>query len=132
VDDLIAFIVARLDEDEEDAREAMDDLDGNWSYVDTPGGNHKVTDSLGYSVNEHYDVNSQPWFTGRHIARHDPARSLREVEADRQLLAACQRAREAQPSDSWESDYTQALEDAVRIRGGVWSDHPDYRPKWAP
>lgn len=159
-EEIAAFLAARLDEDEEDAREAMNDLDGNWSYTDTPGGNHKVTDRLGYSVSEHYDVDSAPWFTGRHIARHDPARVLREVEAGRKLLREHERLIERKASHEahlraaphytpftapgYPSAYDlqreghfleQALPLArglVAAKAAVYSDHPDYRQAWKP
>src|SRR5689334_2114656 len=86
VDDLIAFLRARLDEDEAGARAAKQDLSGLWTFVQTPGGRSKVTDDLGYSVSETDDVDSQPWFAQPHIARWDPARVLAEVEAKRRIV----------------------------------------------
>ena len=61
-----------------------------------------------------------------------PARVLREVEAGRKILAAYQRAQAATSADSWESDYTQALEWAARVLAAVDRDHPDYDPAWEP
>jgi len=61
-----------------------------------------------------------------------PERVLREVEAGRKILAAYQRAQAATSADSWESDYTQALEWAARVLAAVDRDHPDYDPAWEP
>src|SRR3954464_4686761 len=92
---LRAFIEARLAEDEEMARGAAAPWPaggGVWTYVETRGGDFKVVNGGGYSISGHYDVDSGPWFTGPHVARHDPARELREVAAKRAILAAAEDA----------------------------------------
>lgn len=70
-----------------------------------------------------------------HIARHDPSRALREVEAGRKLLAAYEAAvsRQAAAAEGrapaepeWHIARRAALEFAVAVRAQVWSDHPDY------
>lgn len=66
-----------------------------------------------------------------HVARHDPARVLREVEAKRQILEAhggdlgpqvmfCPHCEHDTPCPT------------VRLLAAVYADHPDYRPEWAP
>lgn len=73
-----------------------------------------------------------------HIARHDPARVLREVEAKREFLDFAVRTRdlaEQQPTEGQARDlrvkwaaYLTALKfDALR-----YADHPDYREEWKP
>lgn len=84
--DLVQWLGAQLDTDAEKARTAQAERDGAWRYVETPGGDHRVLDSLGYSVVEDPPVESEPWFTLPHIAAWDPARVLREIEAKRLLL----------------------------------------------
>lgn len=62
-EDLVAFVNARLDEDEELARSAQ----YNWIVV------------------------AEPELSGnKHIVRHDPARVLRGVEAKRRILGWAQ------------------------------------------
>lgn len=58
------------------------------------------------------------------------SRALREVEADRSILALL----EQDVVNDRERDYDaiEALMQVARIRAAVWSDHPDYRPTWAP
>jgi hypothetical protein len=123
VSDLIAFWNARLDEAEAAADRAGG---GGWEYRDSWVwcGPFEMADIFGY------DVDAEE--VGGHIALHDPARVLREVAADRQLLALYQGSEEVSPASAWESDGTQALADAVRIRVAVHSDHPDYDQKWKP
>lgn len=79
-----------------------------------------------------------------HTALHDPARALREVEADRRLLDLYERAKQyrdrvfAQPEPLSISDEMRAvtqmmaLEQVMRLRAAIWSDHPDYRQEWKP
>lgn len=76
-----------------------------------------------------------------HIARHDPARALREVTAKRQILAAhpddegqCERCLDS--DGIWHENgrtiaYTAMYPcDTVRALAAVYADHPDYRTDW--
>lgn len=74
------------------------------------------------------------------FARFNPARTLREVEADRKLLAAYQAANDRQvaaaegraPAEpEWHIARRAALDFAVAVRAAIYSDHPDYG-SWAP
>jgi hypothetical protein len=66
-----------------------------------------------------------------HIALHDPARTLREVEATRKMLVryefACRQADVNTGAErvAWEK-IAGALERDVADRAAVWSNHPDY------
>ncbi len=72
----------------------------------------------------------------RHIARHDPARVLREVEARGRLLD-----RYATPESSpdlpdsfnrFTAEITRHLvADVIAHLAAAWSDHPDYQRGWA-
>lgn len=97
----------------------------------------------------------------RFIARHDPARVLREVEAKRRLLALHLHLRYTEPLDAdsdFEEDHRPAFAepplyvgcktchydarheetypswwcDTVRLLALPYSDHVDYRQEWAP
>ena len=78
-DPLVAFLNARLDEDEAIAETAgrsgfpAADYDSRWRYEDVD----RRLSPVGVGPD-----------TFPHIARHDPARVLREVEAKREILAA--------------------------------------------
>src|SRR6266576_4463664 len=81
--DLVAFLRARVDEDEAAARLAARE-GGTWTQDDPvrfPG----AISSLGGQVV--YDEGAPDENQAPHIARHDPARVLREVEAKRAILA---------------------------------------------
>lgn len=140
-DDIVAFLRARLDEDEQLARDACGhDPSGAWSPVETPAANHKVVDDLGYSVVEQYDVESDPWWTVPHIARHDPARVLRGVEAKRRIVDAYVIWLDVPKIDPYGRIQVSAAAQGARgaLLGALsalaseWSDHPDYRQEWTP
>lgn len=91
---------------------------------------------------------------------YDPARALREAEADRELLreykrllerkGSCESHRRAMPhrtpftAPGWPSEYElqreeHRLEEAIplverliKARAAVYSDHPEYREAWKP
>jgi Family of unknown function (DUF6221) len=74
---------------------------------------------------------------GRRAARNVPGlvslcdRTLRMVDADRQLLAAYNSAFGGGGPD-FDSGYARGLEDAIRYRLLEWSDHSDYSQDWRP
>ncbi|ABS03174.1 DUF6221 family protein [Kineococcus radiotolerans] len=157
--DLIAFLAARLDEDEQVARAATQ---GRWvwepegylssgnllatqdtwyrcSYfcrwgtgsitsrgtVGEPGHEHLVSETvLGASGYEDPSISAED-ADREHIARHAPARVLRDVAAKRAILNACVSHQDA------EYPYDNAMEDAVEWLAAAYSDHPDYDPTWS-
>lgn len=137
--DLIAFLNARLDEDEAAARAAMP---GPWWTLNVA------------RRREPEFLLDQAWRDTEHIARHDPDRVLREVAAKRKRLALYLDAKEtlaavlrkAPPEDDPATAHSYvrerisanrasgrftALEMSVRLDAAVYSDHPDYRQEWA-
>lgn len=122
------FINARLDEDAAAARESW--YDGQRWLTEEEGVYRWPDDELVHMADRKADA--------RHIARHDPARVLRDIEADRALIAAYTAAREAVPPvDDWyevadgvKVGLADGLESALKIRAERFSDHPDYRQEW--
>lgn len=153
MNDLVQFLRDRLDEDDELAATASP---GPW-HVDAEADEVLAVDDI--VVAEGFALSGQQLrATTRHIARHDPARVFREVEAKRQLLAdvlADQHFRNEE--DHWYScaaltddqgdplcfDDTRApgpcdcgRDDRVarrlRLLAVPYADHPDYREDWRP
>ena len=197
--DLIAFITARLDEDEQWALAASAPyryaVEGatvppggvHWTWVTGDNWNPIPVDPVGEEyVGEsgdggHVNLASVEEWPGRpwtledgskvpsgmmratvansmtevqsapagHIARHDPARVLREVAAKRRTLAALDQRRHFLDNTEWygcraidgDDRPTGAAcscgrDDEVlkqqRLLAEVFADHPDYRQEWAP
>jgi hypothetical protein len=119
MDDLMAFVTARLDEDERDARAATP---GPWRIperdplaycVDSPDGSGRICRFGDRSCGD--DVHNS-----LHIVRHDPARALREVTTLRHILFMANKF------------STQDRTYLLLQLADIWSDHPDYRDEWKP
>lgn len=143
MDELIAFITARLDEDAAAAKAVYGrwDEDAEGNLVDHSYGAYLATGPYGGGIDD---------ATRAHILRHDPARVLREVEADRKLLTELDEARKFSDhmfSSSSPEGVTPGKVPGERMRAATqvttrsrviairatrFSDHPDYRQEWAP
>jgi hypothetical protein len=145
MDDLIAFLNARFDEDEAAAQAAARDTErfagrANWSaafgtiVTDAEDPGWAICDLAPFVDDE---------CLARHIARHDPARVLREVAAKREILDRHMPHQPAfgGPACNWCSedvdDRPQLAKERwpcpdIRSLAAVWNDHPDYRAEWAP
>jgi hypothetical protein len=141
VDDLAAFLAARLDEDEAAAKAAK--APSPWKAAEHEADNWIVTDAAGEPLI--YDEGTPSLEEAAHIARHDPARVLREVEAKRTILAEhdpCYPTYYPTPSGQptcgvchsggfdWDPERWPCA--TVRALAVVYGDHPDYRPEWKP
>ena len=142
--DIVRFLNDRIDEDEAVARAAIipahdgpnaykphpelaEFYDGDEvEYVQTPEMlAHKYPDRLYVTADSEGLVPAVDGDVGPHIARHDPARALREVEAKRrnigrhpEILSICQSDGEAFPCRTHE-----ALVD-------IYADHEDFQSEW--
>lgn len=134
MDDLVAFLRARLAEDEAAARAATP---GPWVAGTTSG--LLVDDGVygqgdGGSLEFACDVReaSWDWKQGNvaHIARHDPARVLAEVEAVRELLRVAVAAADFAPT--FTTGFAARLEGVLRRFAVAYAAHPDYRIEWVP
>ncbi len=109
MNELIAFLNARLDEDEATARPLS--AGGNWNVTinGVPGwgleGDRRMVE---------------------HMVRHDPARVLADVAAKRAIVAAC-----AYNLEYEEYGHTLA-ERVLRALALPYADHEDYKPHWRP
>jgi hypothetical protein len=115
---IVDFVRARLDDDENTARAALDGPgdDGAW-YT----GSHEMNECR---IEGHdmiiYDESGHTAEQAKHIARHDPARVLRQTEALRNIT---DHAHYALDDDS--------RDEILRIIAAIWTDHPEYQPEWS-
>jgi hypothetical protein len=156
VSDLVAFVNARLDEDEAAVRAASDAPGGDvWHEDDPVRRAGLIRDQYGGVVV--YDEGSPVRGQALHIARYDPARALREVAAMREILAEHYSLTVGDRNESYEQfsiisppfppgdrgcvtchyasyggvhgyGYCRTM----RRVASIWSDHPEYDPEWAP
>jgi hypothetical protein len=120
--DLVVFLTARLAEDEAVARDAAK-IDGErWNVA----GHHDLDRVEGATETVSYDM-VEP--VVHHVARHDPARVLREVAAKRAILA------EHYPIDVCDAHDGSTMKTVtcptLSALATVYPDHADFNPEWA-
>jgi hypothetical protein len=141
MDDLIEFLRARLDEDEQAARRAADYDDGAAHDVEGPPGTWTCLDESkwfgpsyrgGVIAPRIGNVNAPE--LGAHIVRHNPARVLAEVDAKRRIVDLMVRTLEWAEGDSEVDHYggLSAAEDTLDLLALPYAGHSDYRPEWRP
>lgn len=132
MDDLTAFLLARLEEDEQGAVAIF--RDHTWSAY-REGGDDGWAVEGAHSGDPSCIVGDEAM--ANHIARHDPARVLADVAAKRKLVEFWSLAYR-NPKDA--ARFSGADWDRVR-GGGQWTlkllalpyaDHPDYHENWKP
>ncbi|MGV9888413.1 DUF6221 family protein [Streptomyces sp. NPDC003395] len=134
MDDLVQFLRDRLDEDERVARAAAQaERTNTWSALpDSYGG---VLDGTGRrSLAVGYGGVMEPEIAA-HIARHDPARALAEVDAKRRLLekaADAERYSRTTWANAGSVGAASAYRATLRLLALPYVDHPDYREDWRP
>jgi hypothetical protein len=123
--DMVAFIEARLSEEEHVARDAGG---ASWRCpAEVPGEVHDRTTGIAFTVRgAGYD---------RHIALQDPARTLARIETSRVLLGEYTEVADRdtdRPTDDYTSGRAVGLGFAVRQLAAEYAWHPDYKAKWLP
>lgn len=114
--DLVEFLLARIGEDEESARQAGS---GEWESWSHRAGGVDLRDL----VENRKRFAEVPSDRDEHIARHSPARVLAECVAKRRIVEHVEPdPLTLSPGD----DYV------LRLLAQVYADHPDYREEWRP
>ncbi|AZM51784.1 hypothetical protein DMA15_03630 [Streptomyces sp. WAC 01529] len=148
--DLPAFLRARYDEEAEAAEKAGRDA---WHYdmFDRSGGvvfasGERPIVEFGFDPERMHaqDRAAADFHQAAHIARHDPARVLKEIEAKRRIIAAIFNY-EAKIDGEWGCCHgAEAIEaglcpetnpdeiEALRLLALPYDDHPDYREEFGP
>jgi hypothetical protein len=133
MDDLMQFLRDRLAIEEHVAKAASP---GPW-HINAEGDEVLAVDDIvvadGFALS-----GRQLRATTEHIARHDPARVLREVEAKRRLLDLHEPGtQEYVDGDvcmvcTLQGDGPYYPCDTLRLLALPYADHPDYREDWRP
>lgn len=116
MDELVDFLRAQFDEEADEARAAGGD---EWRRQDHPLDTVAVYDSQGEPVV--YDEGEPSEAQQVHIARHDPARVLRDVDAKRRVLDTLH-----------EEGGDRMFADIFRLLALPYADRPGYREEWRP
>lgn len=124
------FIEARLAEDERAAAAASVEYEGETWTAAGDSVNTITVSNIAATVEKTYSQG-----VAEHIARHDPARVLRQVAMVRAMM---RHAEEAGSLDmTVENDRAVGprtlpyIDDLMhRDIASIWSDHPDYRQEW--
>lgn len=145
-DELAAFVLARLQEDEADALAAatcVPDYGTRWDAVLSnsadPAYGYRVVRTSRHGVHRSV-AGSLPSAVADYMASQDPAATLARVEALRALVAHYANAAAWADDPSCPECQRQmyryvagGLLDALRHLAAIWRDHPDYRAgEWAP
>lgn len=133
---IVDFIEARIDEDEAAAKAATVGGGSTWSAVGEPGESGELVDAEhGGFVAWNGEARAFPNYEDAvHIARHDPARVLRECEAKREIVRLYRDAWVQSTTGRGSRDKAVAVfacQTALYAVAGAYSDHPDYRQEWA-
>jgi hypothetical protein len=131
MDELVQFLRDRLNEDERYARATTERQPyDEWDAVGA-GGDDDVAQSW-WEVAKIARMERSPAARAlaQHIARHDPARVLRDIEAKRDLLRVAERAHDYH--ETFTSGFASALEGVLRLFAVAYAEHPDYRAEWRP
>lgn len=127
---LVTFLRARLDEDEATALAANADTPaGQWLAPGDGTGAWAVESRDGSIVV--YDQSRPTEAEALHIARHDPARVLSEVEAKRSIIdhTTDEMTDHGLDNPRW---YPDTLKPILTLLALPYTDHPDYRDEWRP
>lgn len=135
---LVEFLNARLDEIERGARGAW--INGErWRFNDRTGAVEVPSDSLEWrpttaymfestADEDEFGVRITAMCDGEHIARHDPAYVLADVESKRAIIA---HKREEPGDDPAYRGAQDMHEDVLVMLAQPFRDHPDFDPAWA-
>lgn len=133
MDDLVAFLRARLDEDEAVALAVSNGPHSpeTWTAKSYKEGarNWRVDGQVSVVVDGAFGPDAA------HIARHDPARILAEIEGKRQIIREWEDAKataEADRTDVSARVAMLAFGIALRAVAAPCTAHPDYKPEWTP
>jgi hypothetical protein len=127
--DLARWLRAQLDTDAEEARRAggVEWMPLTVPRFSSPGDRGEV--EIGDEIVAVPTPN-----VALHIARHDPARVLSDVEADLALVKEFQESDDALGSSPDQRDLgrVEGLRLALQMRAARYADRPGYREEWRP
>ncbi|GGT95142.1 DUF6221 family protein [Actinomadura citrea] len=128
--DLVEFLRARLDRDEQMARACS-----GTPWKATPSGTVSTDTGDPGTDGSAYVATAENGAYAEHIARHDPSRALAEVAARRQIVDDYEKQAWilGQGHRTPELDAAQSVREAVvRLLALPYAHHPAYQEEWRP
>jgi Family of unknown function (DUF6221) len=124
--DVVEFLRAQLYAEEQTARSARSDAGGVWPA-------HALTLSLDDDADT--DGVFETYAVSRHVALHDPERTIAAVQAARWVLDTYIQARQVVPdSQDLPGDYYDGVRDGLEVAvmhlANRYADHPDFNSEW--
>jgi hypothetical protein len=131
MDDLVTWLREQIDEDEQVARRADHADPAPWCTE----GHERDARVLTYTGGVfHGSSGDMRLAVAEHIARHDPARVLREVKAKRRILdGIASRLDEDEDDHRWEGADAETdgmASTVLRLLALPYADRPGYRDEW--
>lgn len=131
MDELARWLGEILDAEAEQARAAADGDSGEW-FVGDKWNVYRVEDE---TPRDEVETNALVCWgnvkdQSEHIAEHDPARVLRDIEAKRDLLRLAERAHDY--PETFMNGFASALEGTLRLFAAAYADQPGYLEEWRP
>lgn len=138
-DELVAFVTARLDDDERFVRVMVTAGQRNADNATAAD----MADALGMMMTIMADPDARAemehWLDSKTTPPTGTDRVLRDIEAKRRVLAAyadCVDAsgffREKLGTGTHMAAAAESYANFIRWDAAAWSDHPDYREEWKP
>lgn len=127
MDELVRWLGEQLDADAAIATAARGQGEGRWRHV-TDYHTGRVEDERGETVV--YDEGAPLPEEAEHIAEHDPARVLREINAKRELLRFAEAIHDHH--ETFMTGVASRLEGTLRLFALAYKDRAGYRSEWAP
>lgn len=135
VDDLVAFLRARLDEDERLARAVTSRQPyDEWDAVGASGDDDPALSHWGVTEIASAARNPGARDIARHIARHDPARVLADVESKRRIIEVMVsqlKIADILPPEHGPQARARAYA-VLQLLAHPFASHPDHREEYRP
>lgn len=132
MDELVRWLTACLDEEAQSASAASDGPWTAWreSRLRGLGDLQHVVMLPGQKPGVRASIATASWVDAEHIAAHDPARVLREINAKRDLLRFAEAIHDHH--ETFTTGVAARLEGTLRLFALAYKDRAGYRSEWAP
>lgn len=130
MDELVRWLGEQLDEDERIARGATDGPWTRWRGGRLRGLGDLIHPVLtpGQKPGAKAEIVTASWMDADHIAAHDPARVLREIDAKRDLLRFAEAIHDHH--ETFTTGVAVRLEGTLRLFALAYADRPGFREEW--